>query len=97
MFVFNIGKLVLLAPCERMTLLTGKDALEDVQGTPLAELLRVPGPGAAKRKKKKKTHAGKTARGRQPVGDCKKCGRVFFVPQGMSRHIKFCKGTKGEK
>jgi hypothetical protein len=94
MFVFNIGKLVLLAPCERMTLLTGKDALEDVQGTPLAELLRVPGPGVAKRKKKKKTHAGKTARGRKPVGDCTKCGRVFFVAQGMQRHIDHCKGEK---
>jgi uncharacterized protein with PIN domain len=28
---------------------------------------------------------------KEPAGDCPKCGKVFFRPQGIKMHIKHCK------
>jgi len=98
-YVYRIGQFTLMSASSTLVVIDEGD-MSAYDGQPLVVgalgVVKRKSP-TPRRKTRKKTHAGKTARGRKPVGDCQKCGRVFFVSQGMERHKHFCKGTKGEK
>lgn len=82
-FLYTIGDALVLSR-EGDLVTIGPDGTVVLKGKPL------PLPGAYTPRAK---HKPRNLARRKPVATCEKCGRVFFHPQGVKRHVKFCKGT----
>jgi len=78
-YLYTLGDVLILTSAADLVTV-GPDGTEVLKGKPF-------GPLGAKKPKPR------VVAGRKPVAACDKCGRVFFQPQGVERHVKFCKGT----